>query len=296
MSSRAWLNVVILIAVVVLALFAFYQPSNNSEQTLQHALTPMNKVEVSDIEIRRPGKTTVRLQKQDQHWYVREPIKVPASPYRVDTLLELLQQNSFSRYQVEPANLAKYGLQPPKAELQFNHTTLALGEVDPLRGRRYVLFADQVHLINDNYEFVVNASVKTYVDAALLPQQSAIEDLRLPDMEIRLQQGRWQISPPPAQSYSQDDIQSLIDEWRYGQALAVELLQQPRALDPTATIISVTLKDQTTPLEFELIQKPEQTVLIRPELGIRYQLAPGSANRLFAIVDTKSDLQPAADE
>lgn len=296
MSSRAWLNVVILIAVVVLALFAFYQPSNHSEQTSQHALTSLNKAEVNDIEIRRAGKTTVRLQKQHQHWYMHEPIKVPASPYRIDTLLELLQQKSLSRYHVEPANLAKYGLQPPKAELQFGHITLALGEVDPLRGRRYVLLADQVHLIHDNYEFVVNASVKTYVDAALLPQQSAIEDLRLPDMQIRLQQGRWQISPPPAQSYSQDDIQSLIDEWRYGQALAVELLQRPRAIDPTATIISVTLKNQTTPLEFELIQQPEQTVLIRPELGIRYLLATGSANRLFTLMDTKSDLQPAVDE
>ena len=292
MSPRNLLNVVILLGVFVLAVIAIYPGTQPEPPPPMVQLLPFSKAEIHTFNIHSHDKPVLRFAKEDQQWFMIEPLRIRASDYLVNTLLDIVQQPSATQLAVDKNNLAKYGLDSPRYGLEFNEFPLAIGATDPIHQRRYVMAQDAVYLIEDYFSHLLMEGEGALIDHGLLPPGSQIEKLQLPDLTISKHQGQWQItdaSQLDADHYSQDSLQTLVDEWRYGRALTVTLLDEAfeKADHP---VIKIYLKSQPNPIEFYVGQSQLHTVFIRPDLKVRYHLTKDTLQRLTRLSEkTTSD-------
>ena len=287
MASRYLLNLAILIAVIVLAVIAFYPAMRNEPPPPMLQLLPVTKADIHTLNIHSHDKRVLSFSKQGEQWVMTEPVHARASEHRIMTLLDILQQPASSRLAVDKNNLAKFGLDAPRYGLEFNEYSLTIGDSDPIHQRRYVMALDTVYLIDDYFSHLLTEGEGALIDHALLPPGSLIEQLQLPDLTLRKKQGQWQITEAShlaAEHYSQDSLQTLIDEWRYGRALTVTLLDGAEKTH-SLPAIKVFIKNQSEPIVFYVDSSSQDTAYIRPDLKVRYHLTKDTAQRLTRITE-----------
>ncbi|WP_455210336.1 DUF4340 domain-containing protein [Kaarinaea lacus] len=287
MSPRNLLNIIMLLAVIVLAVIAFYPGTHPEPPPPMVQLLPLSKADIHSLNIHSHDKPVLRFNKEDQHWFMTEPLYIRASDHLINTLLEIVQQPSGTQLAVDKNSLAKYGLDSPRYGLEFNEYPVAIGETDPIHQRRYVMAQDSVYLIEDYFSHLLMEGEGALIDHALLPPGSLIEKLQLPNLTLAKLEGQWQITDArdlESDHYSQDSLQTLIDEWRYGRALTVTLLGE--AYEKTsAPTIKVFLKNQLDPIEFYVGQSQLHTLFIRPDIKVRYHLAKDTLQRLTRLTE-----------
>ena len=292
MSARNLLNIVILLAVIILAVIAFYPATQPETPQPMLRLLPLNKTDIQTINIHSHDKPVLRFGKQGQQWFMTEPLHILASEHRVNTLLDILQQPEGTQLAVDKNNLAKFGLDAPRYGLEFNGNPVAIGDTDPIHKRRYVLAQDTVYLIEDYFSHLLLEGEGALIDHALLPPDSRILKLQLPNLTVAKVEGQWQItdaSQLDAEHYSQDALQTLIDEWRYGRGLTVTLLSEPYDTS-NVPVIKVFVRSQDDPIVFYMDQSQLHTLLIRPDLKIRYHLTKDTTQRLTQLTE-KTDTE-----
>ncbi len=286
-SARNLLNLTILLAVVVLALIAFYPASQPEPPPPMVNLLPLSKADIHTLNIHSHNKPILRFAKQNQQWFMTEPLHIRASEHRINTLLDIVRQPEGTLLTVDKNNLAKFGLDTPQYGLEFNEYPVAIGDTDPIHQRRYILAQDSVYLIEDFFSHLLLEGEGALIDHALLPPGSQIVKLQLPNLTLLKREGEWQItdaSQLDAEHYSQDVLQTLIDEWRYGRALTVTLLSEPYDTSK-APAIKVYLRNQSDPIVFFIAQSQMHTLFIRPDLKIRYHLAKDTTQRLTRLTE-----------
>ena len=72
-----------------------------------------------------PDQKTTELKRGDHGWQMLAPLAMPADPNLVRTLLDTLDITSEKNFPASDANLAKYGLDKPAAELWLNDVRYA---------------------------------------------------------------------------------------------------------------------------------------------------------------------------
>jgi hypothetical protein len=287
MTARNLLNLVILLAVIVLAVIAFFPATQPEPPPSMVHLLPLSKTDIHTLNIHSHDKPVLRFAKQEQQWYMTKPVHIRASEHRIDTLLNIVQQPEGTQLTVDKNNLAKFGLHTPRYGLEFNDYPMAIGDTDPIHQRRYVMAQDSVYLIEDYFSHLLLEGEGALIDHALLPPGSQIETLQLPNLSVRKHEGQWQITDASqlhAEHYSQDALQTLMDEWRYGRALTVTLLSEPYDSNK-APAIKVYLQNQADPIVFYIDQSQIHTLFIRPDLKIRYHLTKDTSQRLMRLTE-----------
>ena len=168
MNTRLFANLGLLALAIALGWYAFEidlpPPAPPSV-----ALTTLSVDAIKRIQIDRADHTVARLTRGVHEWRVRQPIDASADPIRVQILLGLARARSNSGFRASGNDLSQYGLQPPRASVQFDTTTLFIGDTDPIAGHRYVMVGDQVHLLEDNWFAQIFGSATAWLDPRLLP-------------------------------------------------------------------------------------------------------------------------------
>ena len=293
LSSRTWLNIVIATAVIVLAVIAFYPASKPELPPPMLQLLPLNKTDITSLAIHSHDKAVVKVNKQAEQWFMIEPVHIRASEQRVNTLLDLIKQPASTHLVVDKNNLAKFGLDSPRYGLEFNGYSMVIGDSDPIHQRRYVMAQDQVYLIEDYFSHLLLEGEGALIDHELLPAGSAIEKLQMPNLTLHKTESKWEILDAnhlESDHYSQDSLQTLVDEWRYGHALSVSVLNAPYQLGE-APFIKVFLQNQTEPVTFYVERDPVHTLLIRPDLKVRYHVTRDTEQRLTRLTPKPTDAE-----
>lgn len=218
--------------VVVICLWWWLQQPKKSTFSLGEVV---NKP-VTDILIQRPAQADIRLQQSNSHWHLTQPLKSPASANRVDLLSDLLEQPLASQTQTDH-DLAHFGFDEQSIRLQFNQTSMVIGERAPLTGKRYLLYDDTVFVTADRSMPLLSAGVSSFIDHQPLTSQKTIERLSLP--------GRHQQQLTSArQNYTASNHAALIKRWQ--QATAARMQLNPAALLPAGRPIIVSYTDGST--------------------------------------------------
>jgi hypothetical protein len=183
------------------------------------------------------------------------PYRVAADDERVQGLLAIAGQPSHARFPAARQELAGFGLDPPAIRLELEGEQLGFGRTDPVYFRRYVLYRDEVHLIDDHGYRHLIAAAESFVSRRPVP----------PGAEILA------IIAPQAEPTDARDQRALVKAWQQAQALAV------RQAPPQATgaITQLRLSHGEPPLRF-LQAEEHPDLLIRPDLGLAYRLSPDS--------------------
>ncbi|MFP4609905.1 MAG: DUF4340 domain-containing protein [Thiohalophilus sp.] len=265
MRSRLLLNLALLLVVIILALVVFYTP-RESDQAQPKRLTDLAPEEVTRIELQREAEQPVTLYKKQDVWYMQTPYAAAANDYRVQALLRLLQAEYAGAHDLTELDPAHYGLDQPRATVTYNETLrIAFGDTEPLSQQRYIRMADRLYLVPDTHYYHTASPATGYLSHALLPP-GKITALQLPQLQLALQEGQWQLQPP-REDRSADAMTELVANWRTAQAVRLE----PVEMDVLpAADIQVELADRKTPVRFSLQEKDGQPTLLRHDLRLRY--------------------------
>ena len=182
-----------------------------------------------------------------------------------------------ARIDAKPGELARFGLQPPRARLLLDGKEILFGDTEPINGRRYLLYDGKVALVDDTYFSHLSSSAANYVDPALLGQNPELSSIALPDMRVYGGTENWHLDPGD-DSVSTESISQLVNAWRQAQATAVRPYEQSL---PWNGVIDVELADGH--VRFDIARTEYEVILGRADLGIQYHLTKGTGARLLKI-------------
>ncbi len=279
MKSRLILNIALLIAVAVLAAVAFFEPGKDEPQKTPLAAVDENTLTAVTLQ----NRDTITFAKQNGHWRLTAPFNAPANDVRVRQLIGIAEANSEAQYPISSEDLAKFELDKPKATLTLDATTLKFGGSDPINMRRYVQIGDTLHLVNDDFFHHLTASATDYVDKKLLPEDAKIKEIFIPGLKATLGgDGKWVLEPPAEPNQSVSD---LLNAWNTARAIDVKRVEQPTQGD----VIRITLSEGN-PIEFFIVQREPDLLLVRPDLSLQYEVTGSAAKQLLSL--QKPELKP----
>jgi len=276
MQTRTLLNLGLLGVIAILIAIVIYEPGKQAIPS-KPKLTAISKAQVTSLRIHRPDQPDIVLHRQGEHWLLESPYGLPANKYRVQSLLQLVDEDSHSQLSMQGYQAATFQLDKPEGELTINDSVKILfGGKAPLKNLRYVQVGETLHTIQDNYGFLLNGRAELFIDYALLPADSKITRLELPDFTLAKKDDHWQINPKPKQAYSADALPELVNFWQYAQSLEAK----PHPEKSSGKKIRISIAEQA-PLEFRYEQQADNYYFIRTDKKIRYEVSKDTAEQLL---------------
>ncbi len=270
MGSRAWLNLVLLVAVLGLAIWVYFSSQAPTEAELQR-LTGLTPEAVEHLELIRGAEVLRFAQTADEVWQMQSPVAVAANPVLITRMLAAFGLQSQQHYALLESELKKYGLDRPVVELAAAGHNLAFGRLNPLNSLRYVRVGDQVHMVAENDIAFLQQDWTAYVAPALLPANAQIERLTIEGLgTLQASAAGWQYTGDYAPQ-SADQMQALVDLWQAAQGLEIRALSES-ALAVLGGIHADVELAAAEPLRFVLVKQAEQWLVVRPALGLAYQV------------------------
>jgi hypothetical protein len=266
MKSRWIVNLLLLVAIGMLMLIAYFEPGID-KQAEAPAITTLKKDQLRRIHLNRPVRDDLVLVKTStQSWVIEGAPELPADNYQVNALQRLAEQKAVRSYPASELDLAQLQLDPPYATAILNDTAVEFGNLEPLEGLRYVRVADQVHLIPDIYLQLIEVSYTQFVRRRLFNENTRIARIALPDFSIARTEQGWTVAPQ--QEVSADDLQQFVDRWQDATGLHIQ------TADSTAEgeAVEVSHTDTKHSVNFVITAREPELVLVRPDMGIQYRM------------------------
>lgn len=276
MNQRNILNLGLALALAGLVAVVAYQPGKELDEKTT-LLTRLITKDVQKIVIEQIGQPSIMLAKIKNQWQMKEPYNNLANTLRINKFLALVSAKSHAQYSASSANLKQLKLLTPNLIATIDDVKLLFGTTDALKGYRYIQINNTVHLITDRYSYLVQGQATTLLNPALLPKNTTISKLVLPELTLELTKTGWQ-SQPPNKSASADQLQQLLDEWRFARALRVSKI--PPNNQHRAAAIKVHTDNNQTHL-FGLIQQKDEIILQNKNTGLSYHFATEAGERLL---------------
>lgn len=283
MNQRNLLNLGMALALAGLVALVAYQPSKElpEKSTL---LTPLITADIKKIIIEEIGQPSITLTKVQSQWQMKKPYNNLANTLRINKFLALISAKSHAQYSASNANLKQLKLISPDLIVTIDGVKLLFGTTDALKGHRYIQINNNVHLITDRYSYLVQGQATKLLDPSLLPKNTAINKLVLPELTLELTKTGWQ-TQPPNKSTTADQLQQLLDEWRFARALRVSEItpnNQPKAAASKESVIKVHTNNNQTYL-FDLIRQKNEFILQNKSVGLSYHFATEAGERLLTL-------------
>ncbi|MCW8891617.1 MAG: DUF4340 domain-containing protein [Sedimenticola sp.] len=266
MRRQSLINLFLLLIVLLLGLFVWLTPEEREQPTVI-PLTALQPSAIKHIEIRNNNGPAFVLQRNADSWQMTAPYPIAANGPRIDILMDLLSTPQVETFPLPADRLAEFGLDKPLAEVTFNDTLIIFGGTHPYNYRRYVRIDDQLYLINDIFPHHVLAQAEAFISHALLPANVQINQITTPDWQIKADNTQWRLTPL-ADTVSQEQLQRKIDTWLH---TWVSKVTKPPDVERTGSV-TITLKQDPTPLTFGIVKQQKQTLLIQESLGLAYHL------------------------
>jgi len=284
MNKRNLLNLGLLLLIGVLVLLTVYEPGIEKQKELPHLLS-LKRDDVKLIRIEREDQKTVELTRDNQgKWQLIQPLKIAASDFRISSLLRITEQKSLGDYPADKGHLTRFGLDKPRVTLTLNDTTkITFGNSTPLDQRRYVQVGDQVHLISDSLYYHLIGRYTTFIRQEILPEDSHISAMTLPDLKVAWEDKHWQVDPKP-ENFSADQVTQLIDFWNVASAIEVKPYDGKQG-----EAVTIQFRGDEKPIKLLITARHPDLVLARPDPGIEYHLAESSADEMLKLSPVKKD-------
>ncbi|MGH8453069.1 MAG: DUF4340 domain-containing protein [Nevskiales bacterium] len=274
--KRKHLN--LLLAAVALGLVAAVYFSQEKPEPPPSPLTTLNSGDINRILIQHAGKPDIRLDKRKAEWWLVAPVETRAESVEVAAILDLATRPSQRRYPVSEMDLAALGLAEPDWKVQLNDVRIEFGATDPIEARRYVRLSGTVHLVEDPPSAALDADYNDLVARRLLPANARISRLQLPGLALtRTDKDGWTVMPKAADKGA-DAAQQLVGAWLNAQAMWITPLDRKR---PTQGSIVIEIGDES--FHFGILDRKDQLVLARPELGVQLTLSKTLDSDLFEL-------------
>jgi hypothetical protein len=281
LARRWWLNLILLVVVAGLGLFAWYRSAHPPEDA-KPRLTDVSADAVQTVEIEGAQKPVVRLERGGDGWRLVAPIKARADTLAVESLLRLLRAPVEGTVAQTDADLARYGLNPPKLQVHFDATVIAFGERHPLKDEQYVKHGSAVHLISSQYYTQAAAPYTNLLDSRLIEPGRKLVALKLPDFTLRQKDGAW-VRTPEIKTLSSDRINAFVDEWRHARALRIQKHTDTKPAQEHVVATFAKPDGGETDLNIDVLARKPELVLYRHDENLEYHFPESIGERLLTL-------------
>ena len=266
MKSRWIINILLLVAIAMLAVVAHFKPGID-QQAEAISITGLKKDQLRRIHINRPVREDLVLLKNTSgHWNIEHTPALPTERMQVNALLRLAEQKAVRSYSASELELSQLQLGPPYATVFLNDTAIEFGNLEPIEGLRYVRVADHVHLIPDIYIQLIELSYTQFVRRHLFEKSTRIAAITLPGLSVRKADQGWEVEPE--QGISADDLQAFVERWQGATGLNVQAATEVEGNE----VVEITLADNAGSINFSIASRKPELVLVRQDLGIQYRM------------------------
>lgn len=303
-TKEAKTNIILFISCLGLSLIAWFQPG--LQQTVPHYLSNLKSDQIQHIIIERQDLETIKMNKENNHWFLSEPYSLPASKLRAGTIIALAEKRSFSQFQVTGDELIRYHLDDPFVSVWLNGQQFIIGDKDPLNHLRYAINVREskqlqtqtesnlyiIHMIADSVFYQLRANLNNFIATALLPQQATIDSISWLDKKLTIEKGKWSLNPDNP-DISADSIAQLLQFWEQAQASRVETNSSLSSgshspLDHAEQKIIISLNKGKSSIVFSIIrekvQQKEQIKLLREDVKIAYWITAQQLKQLTEFI------------
>lgn len=280
LGSRWWLNLALAALVIALAAWLLY--TRGREETGAPLLALTAPEAVVRIRVERPSAPALLLERHDEGWQMRAPVETRrVNDFNTKQLLQLAHLKSERQLAVVASDFGRYGLDRPQARVWLDDEAFAIGALHPLRGQRYVLYRDTVHLVADYMLAAAFYDYTQFLDTRLLEEGLELTALQLPGFALKLKDGTWQ-RQPPIKDLSGDRINDFVAEWRNAHALRVVRHEGGRPPREWVTL-SVKRQDRTEPIRIGILARTPELVLLRTDERLEYHFPQELGQRLLEL-------------
>ena len=274
MQKRLLTNLYLLLVVAILTTF-FLLSDKQKAVDQKVLLSNIEATSISQITIQRTDKEDIVFQKQGDSWFMFSLVKTRVNIARINAMLHILQSRSFAQIDVKDSPLAPYQLDPASVVLRLDDHEFYFGSTDPIDERRYVLFNNTLHLINDSLFHQLRQPPIFYVSTRLVPEEETIVSIQFVDQLVTVVGENWALSPVNS-TIEDKQINSLAEAWQTGHASKV---REYKPADIFKKII-VTFRTGRT-AGFDVVSTTPNLVLGRSDLGLQYHLDKNISKKLF---------------
>lgn len=275
---RVYLNLALLVLAAGIALFLWLDPFSRPAPA-EERLSAMDPTRVTRIRIETKERIPIELRRDKAVWRLTGEPSLPANENRVAALLGLAAARVHDAFRAEGNDLTQFGLEPPKSVLRLDADEFRFGDIEPLNGRRYVLYGPDVHLITDAYFHHLLATPAAFVDPAPIGVNARPVGFVLPGAKLKLEDGRWR--GESAGDLAADETGSrLAAAWTSARASAV------KRFDPQIgwkQSIQVELNGDPRPLRFRLVRLEHELVIGREDWKVQYHFPKAAGLRLVQV-------------
>lgn len=279
-KKRFLINIALITGVVVLAVVVWLTPDQDGEKRL---FDKFDADSIAQLRIEQSGNPPIVISKIDDHWELIEPVKTPASPFRINSILNIAQAAGYANYALSDIDTSELGLDTSPLTLYLDKHKIRFGSRDPIDERRYTQLDERVYLLDDYYMPLLTQPLTSFIDTRIIPEYMDVVSYKLPDFQIsQPETGGWQIEPPDSE-LSADALQQWVDRWRRQRAGEVSYpldIKQANAIQ-----ISLQLADGNM-VVFHGVQSENWSGLYLPAQNLGYKLSEGTLDLLFSRPNT----------
>lgn len=273
-KSRLLVNLLLLLALLGLGLYAYYRPEK--APTPGVAVSQLKRDEISHIRVQPRSGPSIELVRHGAQWRLEAPQRTRADSLQVDRLLDIVTARG--KEKLPRTELARFDLAPPRVSVTLNDQSFAFGAINEITNEQYLATADAVYLVPPHFGYSIPTDPSRLISARLLGPDEAPTGFDFGRWKVvKDEQGKWTLSgaPPSKQPLSQDDFNRWADEWKLVTSLEVMPHRAARGRDA----VSVTLAGGRT-IRFEILSRNPQVTLLRADEGIAYQVGTEVGRRL----------------
>ena len=277
MKSKVLLNLLLVLLLTGLVLYAFFRPKEQSDPGIR--LTHLKRDEITRITVERRGSPTVQLEKRDGGWRLSAPLQTRADPIQVDRLTDIA--TATAKHKLPPGDPGRYELDPPQVKLALNDQAFAFGRINDVTYEQYVATAGAVYLVAPFYGYGIPTEVTKLVSRKLLDDTEVPVAFDFGRYRIaKDDRGTWTIEGAfPARqgkTLSQDDFNRWADEWRFTSSLGAEPRRGARGKER----LVVQFRDGKK-VAMEIVQKQPEFLLVRSDENMQYRFGAAVGRRLL---------------
>lgn len=276
LKKRFIINIILSFAIAVLMLVIWLGHNSNENQ---HLISEINSQDIKQIRIQQKNGIEIQIGKTNEHWEITRPVSVPASPFRINSILDIARAKHHAKYSMSNLNAAEFGLLDPLVSLSLDKNLIKFGDKDPVQGHRYTQINNTLYMLDDRYLPLLSLPLQSLINTQLLPDYYQIKEFRLPEYSVaRTETGGW-ILIPEDKNLSSDDLQDWVNRWRRQHASQVEYQPEYQAASEPTILVQL-LNDQL--ISLNIIRTEEWSGLYWREQQIAYKISDDALDLLLA--------------
>ena len=276
-KSRLLLNVALLAALLGLALYAYYRPTDSGEPEIR--ITPLSRNQIERVRLERRGTLDTEIEKRNGNWHMLRPYQTRVEQLQIDRLLDI--SSATASEQLANENLSRYGLDPASIIVTLNDQSFTFGNINEITNEQYLGTGDSVYLVRTYFGYGIPINATKLVSHKLLGSD---------ETPVAFDFGHWQVvkgdnggwsmqgktAPNSDDVLSADTLNQWIAEWHLASSLSVTPNEGPARGERIVIQFS-----NGNSAEIRVLSRDPDVQLLRVGENMRYQFGAGAGGRLL---------------